>query len=73
MINGFIHRSNCAREVTSPRHPCAAQHSWHTWNKELKTEKVPLKIKDYIQRRIQSKRLHTRQSLWETQTTTTTS
>ena len=32
-MNGFIHRSKCAREVTSPRHRCDAQHSWHTWNK----------------------------------------
>ena len=26
-INGFIHRLKCAREVTSPRHRCDAQHS----------------------------------------------
>ena len=41
--------------------------------KDLKTEKVPLKIKGLQKRCIQSKRLHTRQSYWETQTTTTTS
>ena len=43
--NGFIHRSKRAREVTGQRHRCDAQHSRHTRNKDLKTEKVPLKIK----------------------------
>ena len=32
-VNDFIHRSKCARETTSPRHRCDAQHSWHTRNK----------------------------------------
>ena len=45
----------------------------YTVQTDLKTEKVPLKKSDYFQRCIQSKRLHIRQSLWETQTTTTTS
>ena len=40
--------------------------------KDLKTEKVPLKKRDYNQRRIQSKPLRTRQFPWGTQTTATT-
>ena len=39
--------------------------------KDLKTERFPLKIKNYIQMCIQSKPFHSRQSTWETQTTTT--
>ena len=34
---------------------------------DLRTEKVPITIRDYIQRCIQLKRLHTHQSRWETQ------
>ena len=37
MLNTYafldMYRLKCAREVTSPRHRCDAQHSWHTWNK----------------------------------------
>ena len=31
-INGFIHRTKCAGKITSARHRCDAQHSWHTRN-----------------------------------------
>ena len=41
--------------------------------KDLKKEKVPLKINTYPQRSIESKRLHARQSPWETKTKTTIS
>ena len=40
--------------------------------KDLKTEKVPLKTRDYNQRCIQSKHLQILQSPWGTKTTTTT-
>ena len=41
--------------------------------KDLKTERVPLKKREYFQKCIQPKHLHNRQSPWETETTTTTS
>ena len=42
-------------------------------SKDLKTERVPLNIKGIQSKLHQSKRLHTRHSPWETQTTTTAS
>ena len=48
LINGFVHRSNCAREATSPRHRCDAQHNWHTRNKGSEDRKGFLQNKGSI-------------------------
>ena len=44
-MNGLIHQSKCAREVTSPGHRYDAQHSWHTRNSGSEDRKVSAQIK----------------------------
>ena len=50
----------------NPRHRCDAQHSWHTRNERSEDRK------DSSQNKGTTFSLHTRQSPWETRTTTTT-